>query len=104
MRYTLTLNTFEEVSDQARREAERRYRRALEAALGGASLVLPTHAAWQRIVATHGDSPDPKALTPAEREVLDQWQAAEAAAVTAAFGPHRYMDDARFEIGACDRI
>ena len=39
-----------------------------------------------------------EALTAAERTVFEQWQAAEAAAMTAAFGPHRYLDEARFEI------
>jgi hypothetical protein len=32
-------------------------------------------------------------------KVLELWQAAESAAVTAAFGPHRYLDEGRFEIG-----
>ena len=52
-----------------------------------------------KILATHGDTPAPDVITQAEREVFDQWQAAESAAVTAAFGPHRYMGDAQFEIG-----
>jgi hypothetical protein len=37
-------------------------------------------------------------LSDAEREVVEQWQAAESAAMTAALGPHRYLDDAWFEI------
>ena len=37
-------------------------------------------------------------LTEAQQQVFDQWQAAEAAAVTAAFGPHRYLEEAYFEI------
>jgi hypothetical protein len=52
-----------------------------------------------QIVGVYGESPDLEALSSSEREVFDQWQAAEAAAMTAAFGPHRYMDEARFEIG-----
>ncbi|MDO8450070.1 MAG: hypothetical protein Q7T10_14835 [Rhodoferax sp.] len=99
MSYTLTLRTSEEASDAARREAEQRFRRALDAALGDASLVVPTYAAYLQIVGTYGDAPDLDALTSAEREVFDQWQAAESAAMTAAFGPHRYMDDAWFDIG-----
>jgi hypothetical protein len=97
--YTLTLITGEEASDAERRAAEQRFRRALDAALGDASLVAPTYGVYLRIVALHGDSPDVTALTDAEREVVEQWQAAESAAMTAAFGPHRYMGDARFEIG-----
>ena len=100
MPYTLTLITGEDASDAERRAAEKRFRQALDAALGDASLVAPTHAAYLHIVAAYGESPDPAVLTDAEREVVEQWQAAEAAAMTAAFGPHRYMDDARFEIGS----
>jgi NAD(P)-dependent dehydrogenase (short-subunit alcohol dehydrogenase family) len=44
------------------------------------------------------DSPDVSALTDPERDVLELWQAAESAAITAAFGPHRYLDEAWFEI------
>lgn len=99
MSYTLTLITGDEASDAERRAAEQRFRRALDAALGDASLVAPTYSVYLRIVATHGESPDVTALTDAEREVVEQWQAAETAAMTAALGPHRYLDDARFEIG-----
>jgi hypothetical protein len=99
MSYTLTLVTGEEASETERRAAEQRFRRALDTTLGDASLVLPTYSVYLRIVSTYGDSPDVTALSDAEREVVEQWQAAEAAAMTAAFGPHRYMGDACFEIG-----
>jgi NAD(P)-dependent dehydrogenase (short-subunit alcohol dehydrogenase family) len=88
----------DDASEADRRAAEQRYRRALNDALGDASLVLPTYRAWLGIVARHGDSPDVSALTDPERDVLELWQAAESAAITAAFGPHRYLDDAWFEI------
>jgi hypothetical protein len=99
MSYTLTLTTFEEASDAERQAAEQRFRGALDAALGDASLVAPTYAAFLHIIANHGDSPDVTALTDSEREIVEQWQAAEAAAMTAAFGPHRYLEEPRFEIG-----
>jgi hypothetical protein len=99
MSYTLTLVTGEEGSDTERRAAEQRFRQALEAALGDASVVAPTYRAYQRIVASRGESPDVTALTDAEREVVEQWQAAESAATVAAFGPHRYLEEGRFEIG-----
>jgi hypothetical protein len=99
MSYTLTLITGEEASDAERRAAEQRYRHALDAALGDASLVAPTYSVYLRLVAIHGENPDVTALTDAEREVVEQWQAAESAAIVAAFGTHRYLDDARFEIG-----
>lgn len=99
MSYTLKLVSAEAVSDTDRAAAEKRYRQALEAALGDASLVAPVWAAVQRLYAAYGDSPDPAALTDAEREVLESWQAAEAAARTAAFGPNRYLEEAYFDIG-----
>ena len=86
------------VSDAQRREAEQRFRRALEETLGDAVLVAPVYRAYQRIVATYGETPDPDSLTDAERAIFDQWQAAETAAVAAAFGPNRYMGDAMYEI------
>lgn len=100
MTYTLTLFDADGVSDAQRREAEQRFRDALEDSLGDASLVLPVYAAYLRIVATYGEVPAPDALTDAERAIFEQWQAAETAAVAATFGPHRYMGDAMYEIGA----
>ncbi len=90
----------DDTPEPQRRQAEQRFRRALESTLGDADLVLPVHAAYRRIVATYGESPDPDALTDAERAVFEQWQQAETAAVAAAFGTHRYMGDAMFEISA----
>jgi hypothetical protein len=98
MGYTLTLFDADGMSDVQRSEAEQRFRHALETSLGDASLVAPVYTAYLRIVATYGEVPPPDALTDAERAVFDQWQAAETAAVAAAFGPHRYMGDAMYEI------
>lgn len=98
MSYTLTLHAGDDASDQERRAAEQRFRTALEATLGDASLVVPVYTAYLKMLAVHGDTPSPDVLTEAEREVFDQWQAAESAALTAALGPHRYMGDAQFEI------
>lgn len=87
-----------DVSDAQRREAEQRFRDALEQTLGDAVLVAPVYQAYLRIVGSYGDSPDPDSLTDAERAIFEQWQAAETAAVAAAFGPNRYMGDAMYEI------
>lgn len=99
MSYTLTLHAGDDASEPERRAAEQRFRAALEASLGDASLVAPVYRVYLTLLAQHGDTPSPEALTDAERAVFDQWQAAESAAVTAALGPHRYMGDAQFEIG-----
>jgi hypothetical protein len=56
------------------------------------------YTAYLRIVGTYGDTPDPESLSDAERAIFEQWQAAETAAVAAAFGPNRYMGDAMYEI------
>jgi hypothetical protein len=98
MTYSLVLYDADGVSDGQRREAERRFRDALESTLGDADLVVPVYQAYLHIIAAHGDAPDPQSLTDAERAIFDQWQAAETAAVAAAFGAHRYMGDAMYEI------
>jgi hypothetical protein len=98
MTYSLVLYDADGASDSQCREAERLFRKVLEETLGDASLVAPVYAAYLRIIATHGETPAPDALTDAERSIFDQWQAAETAAVAAVFGPHRYMGDAMYEI------
>ena len=98
MSYTLTLYEAD-VSDVDRQAAEQRFRRALEETLGDAALVAPVYRAYLRIVAAYGESPDADSLGEAERAIFEQWQAAETAAVAAAFGPNRYMGDAMYEIG-----
>ena len=91
---------FEDVSDEEKRQAERRFCKALNEALGDASLVLPVYAVYRKLVALHGDTPSADALSTEELELFTQWQAAESAALTAALGPHRYMGDAEFDIRA----
>lgn len=98
MAYFLTLYDADGASETQHREAEQRFRQALEQALGDASLVGPVYTAYLRIVGAYGDHPDLEALSDAERAVFEQWQAAETAAVAAAFGPNRYMGDAMYEI------
>ncbi len=99
MQYTLKILDSDDASPQERREAESRFRHALGETLGDESLVVPVYKAYLQLVATYGESPDTELLSDAEREIFTTWQAAETAAVTAAFGPHRYMGDAMYEIG-----
>ena len=98
MSYSLTLYAFEDATNQERRDAEKRFRKALDETLGDASLVAPVYSAYRRIVSIYGEAPAPDTLTDAEQQVFDQWQAAESAALTAALGRNRYMGDAQFEI------
>lgn len=97
MNYSVTLFDAD-ASDAERKQAVRRFRQALETALGDASLVAPVYTVYLRLVGSYGESPDLEALTDAERAVFEQWQLAETAAVAAAFGTHRYMGDAMYEI------
>ena len=97
MSYTVTVYEAD-VSPGERREAERRFRQALEETLGDAALVAPVYAAYRRIVAAYGEEPAQDSLTEGQQSIYEQWRAAETAAVTAAFGPHRYMGDAMYEI------
>ena len=94
------LKLFEaDVSAQELHAAELRFREALEDVLGSEDMVLPVYAAYQRIIGMHGEQFDEEVLSDAQRLVLEQWRCAELAAVTAAFGPNRYMGDAMYEIG-----
>jgi non-ribosomal peptide synthetase component F len=103
MHYTLTLFDADGASDAPSdaahlQRAEQRFCQVLEDTLGDAGLVAPVYSAYQRIVGTYGEAPDPEVLSDAERAVFEQWQLAEAAAVTAVFGPMRAMGDATYEI------
>ena len=98
MAYTLRLYDADGASELQHRQAEQRFRQALEQTLGDESLEGPVYTAYLRIVGSHGESPDPGNLSDAERAIFEQWQAAATAAVAAAFGPHRYMGDAMYEI------
>lgn len=104
MSYTVKLYGWaDEPSDASTAQVDaavRRFKSALNAALGDESLVLPVRAAYARIVAVHGDEPSEDVLSPGEWAVFTQWQAAEAAALAAALGPERYLGDAQFEISA----
>jgi hypothetical protein len=96
--YRVVLQAFDEAGAAERRQAEQRYGRALEAELGGAELVVPVYRQYLRLLQIHGEAVDLETLDEAERAIMQGWQAAEAAALSAALGPHRYMGDAQFEI------
>ena len=102
MRYTVKLfNTYGDSDEEAGRAlqaAQRRFQQVLESTLGDADLVLPVYEAYRRIAAAYGDPPNMEALTDAEREITQQWQEAESAAITAVFGPMRGMGDGDYEL------
>ena len=98
MPYSVRIFHSEEVSGAERAAAVQRFRSALEASLGDASLVMPVHDAYQRLLHQHGEHARPWDLSPAEQLLADQWEAAELAAMQAALGADRYMGDAQFEL------
>ena len=98
MHYTVRIFHTEDVSEAERADAAQRFRTALEASLGDASLVVPVYRAYLNILGQHGESPDTEALTVDERMVLETWQQAESAAMEAVFGPHRHLDEGGYQI------
>lgn len=98
MHYTLKIFTDDEVTEQEREQATQRFRAALEASLGDASLVMPVFRVYSALLLAHADHPRPWPITPDEQLLADQWEAAELAATQAAFGVNRYLGDAQFEL------
>jgi hypothetical protein len=90
----------DDASAAEREAAASRFSAALIDTLGDAALVLPVHAAYQRLAQTYGDQQRPWPLSADEQLVADQWEAAELAATLAAFGENRYLGDADFELRA----
>ncbi len=100
------------------REAVQRYRRALADALGGAleidegieeggeagteqagaTRVVLVYRAYLQLRGVYGETPDLEQLTDAERTIYEQWHDAHSAALVAALGPHRYLEEPQFEI------
>ena len=88
----------EEASEAQRNAAVQRFVQALEDALGGPEVVAPVYGAYVQLRAIYGETPDLERLTDAERLIFEQWQGAETAALVAALGPHRYLEEPQFEI------
>ena len=100
MPYLLKIFSADDVTAIERSQAEKRFRTALEDALGDAALVLPCYHAYRKLFLEHGDHPRPWPITPDEQLLAERWEAAELAATQAAFGVNRYLGDADFEIQA----
>ena len=55
MSYTITLQDFPDIPEDARVKAQDQYRRALEKALGGPDEVLPAYRAWLSVSESSND-------------------------------------------------
>ncbi len=82
----------------AQARAQRAFAQALADSLGDPALVWPVYVAVRALTERYGDEPDPHALTQDEFLLLSQWQAAEAAARVAVFGPYRHLEEGGYEI------
>ena len=100
MPYLLKIFTADEVTDTQRELAVKRFRTALEGALGDECLVLPCYLAYLNLFQQYSEHSRPWPISPAEQTLAERWEAAELAATQAAFGANRYLGDADFEIQA----
>jgi len=100
MPYLLKIFTADEVTDVQRELAVQRFRKGLEGALGDERLVLPCYLAYLTLSRQFSDHARPWPISAAEQTLAALWEAAELAATRAAFGEHRYLGDADFEIQA----
>lgn len=98
MYYLLKIFTADDVTDTQRELAVKRFRGALDDALGDARFVLPCYQAYLRLFHQYSEHPRPWPISSDEQVLAEQWEAAELAATQAAFGAHRYLGDAEFEI------
>ncbi len=98
MAYLVKIFSADDMTDTERAVAIQRFSSALEETLGDASLVLPCYNAYQKLSLQFADHTRPWPITPAEQLLAEQWEAAELAAIHAAFGVNRYLGDADFEI------
>ena len=98
MDYILKLYAPGDPSPAEQAAAQKLFKDALELSLGGAALVWPLFEMHRAIVQQYGEAPDEDDLNGQQRLVFDAWEAAQTAALTAVFGPHRHLDEGGFEI------
>lgn len=102
--FTVELWLDADISDKQRQRATAAFSNTLIEQLGDASLVLPSHQAFLRILQTQGtgsaDTIDVENLSDAERHLFESWRLAELAALEKVFGPHRHMGEGLYEVKA----
>lgn len=93
MPYTVLLEDFPDISDKHRHEAERRFRRTLERALGGEDGVIPAYKAWQAAGEASEDE-----LTADEMALAKRWLTAAGRARNEGFTGLGEAPEAYFEV------
>ncbi len=93
MSYTVTLEDFPEIPDDLRLQAERRFSRTLERALGGVEEIAPAYKAWS----TAEDSSEDE-LSTEEIELAKRWQKASMKARQEGFNGLGESPEAYFEV------
>lgn len=91
--YSVTLEDFPEITSQYRVEAERRFRKALERALGGETEVPGAYRAWQ-----NAEESAESELSEDDRQLAQRWQKAAMRARQDGFQGLGDSDEAYFEI------
>lgn len=93
MSYTITLEDFPDITDKHRHEAEQRFRRTLERALGGEDGVMPAYKAWQA-----AEESAESELTAEEVGLARRWLAAASRARQDGFNGLGEAPEAYFEV------
>lgn len=93
MSYTVTLEDFPEITPQYRLEAERRFRKTLERALGGEEEVPLAYRAWQ-----NAEESAESELSELDRQLAVRWQKAALRARQDGFQGLGESDEAYFDI------
>ena len=93
MQYTVALQDFPEIPADVRQQAERRYCKTLERALGGADEVGIAYRAW-----THAEDSSEDELSADDRTLALRWQKAAMKAQSEGFNGLGEAPEAYFEI------
>jgi hypothetical protein len=93
MQYTVALQDFPEIPADVRQQAERRYIKTLEKALGGAEEVGLAYRAW-----TNAEDSSEDQLSPTDKSLAIRWQKAAMKAQSEGFNGLGEAPEAYFEV------
>jgi hypothetical protein len=90
--YTVNLQDYPQLPEDLRSQAERRYARTLEKALGSADAIVEAYKAWSNAEDAYDE------LSEDERQLALRWQKAAVRATQEGFSSLGQVDEAYFEI------